>query len=83
MKVKNGEPSEAQMLAAHIKSGGAGGLDERSATIQRSHRFPAHLLKQIEQMARASNRSTSFIINQLLNCGLEAVNKELSGDSND
>lgn len=48
------------------------------AAIQRSHRFPASIFWQIENMAKMADVSISTIINQLLECGLEAVKENLS-----
>ena len=47
------------------------------ATVQRSHRFPLGLFLQIENMARMGGVPVSLIINQLLECGLDAVLHEL------
>lgn len=48
------------------------------AAIQRSHRFPASIFWQIENMARMADVSVSTIINQLLECGLDAVKENLA-----
>ena len=69
------EPSKAEFLASLIT--GNASLGQHTATIQRSHRFPAHLFWQIENMARMGGVPISLIINQVLECGLDAVIKEL------
>ncbi len=50
------------------------------ATVQRSHRFPAHLFFQIENMARIGDVPVSLIINQIIECGLDAVMSQLPED---
>lgn len=72
------EPTPAEMLASLLKRNA--GLEQVTATVQRSHRFPAHTFIQIENMARMANVAVSVIINQLLECGLQAVHQELSED---
>ncbi len=47
------------------------------ATVQRSHRFPLAIFLKIENMARMGGVPVSLIINQLLECGLDAVLREL------
>ena len=69
------EPTKAEMLAALVS--GNVNMSGADATIQRSHRFPVHLFIQIENMSRAAEVPVSVIINQLLECGLEAVRQEL------
>jgi len=50
------------------------------ATVQRSHRFPLHLFVQIENMARMGGVPVSLIINELIECCLDAVKQELPED---
>lgn len=69
------EPSKADFLAELLQGSATYGAS--STTVQRSHRFPMHLFIQIENMARMGNVPVSLIINQLLECGLEAVFKKL------
>lgn len=52
-------------------------MSQSMATVQRSHRFPLHLFVQIENMARMGGVPVSLIINELIECGLEAVKQEL------
>lgn len=73
---ENDEPSKAQFLASLLH--GSGSMEAISSTVQRSHRFPLHLMLQIENMAEKAGVPVSLIINQLLECGLEAVSKELT-----
>jgi hypothetical protein len=68
-------PTSAEMLASLV-TGNASMIDHQ-ATVQRSHRFPLYLFIQIENMSRAADVPVSVIINQLIECGLEAVRKEL------
>ena len=75
MKNENHEPSEAQILASILT--GSGSTSYVGAAVQRSHRFPYHLFIQIENMAKVADASVSAIINQLIECGLESVKKEL------
>jgi hypothetical protein len=72
------EPSKAEMLAALV----AGTADESYSTvsIQRSHRFPLLLFIQIENLAKQANVPVSVIINELIECGLEALREELPED---
>ncbi|WP_139326293.1 hypothetical protein [Azonexus hydrophilus] len=76
MDYENDEPSKAKFLASLLH--GSGSMDAISSTVQRSHRFPLHLMLQIENMAEQAGVPVSLIINQLLECGLEAVSKELT-----
>jgi hypothetical protein len=69
------EPTKAEFLADLLQ--GSATYGSTMATVQRSHRFPMHIFIQIENMARMGNVPVSLIINQLLECGLEAVIKEL------
>ena len=69
------KPSKAEFLADMLQGSATYGAS--MATVQRSHRFPMHIFIQIENMARMGNVPVSLIINQLLECGLEAVIKEL------
>lgn len=67
--------TDAQILAGIIT--GDLGLSQTMATVQRSHRFPLHIFSQIENMADMAKAPVSVIINELLECGLESVKKEL------
>jgi len=69
------EPTKAEMLAALVS--GNASISSSGATIQRSHRFPLYLFIQIENMSRAAEVPVSVIINQLIECGMEAVRQEL------
>lgn len=71
-------PSKAEFLA-DLLSGNAS-FGSVGASVQRSHRFPLHLFIQIENMARIGGVPVSLIINQLLECGLDAVLHELPED---
>jgi hypothetical protein len=78
MSAAKHEPSEAEMLAMLItRSVDYGHV---MATVQRSHRFPVHLLAQMESMARMGQVPVSVIINQVIECGLEAVKERLPPD---
>lgn len=72
------EPTKAEFLAGLIQ--GSANINSTMATVQRSHRFPLYIFVQIENMARMGNVPVSLIINQLLECGLDAVLKELPED---
>ena len=69
------EPTKAEVLAGLITRQARTSIV--TATVQRSHRFPLHLMVQIENMAELAGSPVSLIINELLECGLEAVRKEL------
>lgn len=71
-------PSPAEILAGLVL--GTAALTQSEATVQRSHRFPLVLFKQIENMARMGGVPVSLIINQLIECGLVAVKHELPED---
>lgn len=71
-------PSKAEFLAGLVT--GTAAMSQSMATVQRSHRFPLHLFVQIENMARMGGVPVSLIINELLECGLEAVKQELPED---
>ncbi|MBX9917994.1 MAG: hypothetical protein E6Q59_01625 [Nitrosomonas sp.] len=75
MSDENYLPTKAECLAGLVT--GTAKQEFKTASVQRSHRFPLHLFLQIENLARISNVSVSVIINELLECGLEALNKEL------
>jgi hypothetical protein len=68
-------PSEAEILASIVS--GHGSHSYLGGAVQRSHRFPLHLFTQIENMARVAGVPVSAIINQLIECGLEAVKPKL------
>lgn len=68
-------PSKAEFLSQLIT--GDAGMESRSASVQRSHRFPLHIYTQIENLARIGKMPASVVINELLECGLEALIKEL------
>ena len=68
-------PSKAEFLAGLVT--GSASMSQSMATVQRSHRFPVHLFVQIENMARMGGVPVSLIINELIECGLEAVKEEL------
>lgn len=78
MSVQGQNISEAQILASLIKRSGK--AEKLSVTVQRSHRFPAHIFTKIENMARMSDVSVSMIINQLLEVGIESVYKNLTDE---
>ncbi len=69
------EPTQAEILASIVTGRGTSGY--MGAAVQRSHRFPYHLFLQIENMANAGGVPVSIIINQLIECGLEAVKGKL------
>lgn len=67
--------NKAEFFAQLIK--GEASQEMRIASVQRSHRFPLHIFTQIENLARIGEMPVSAVINQLLECGLEAIEKEL------
>lgn len=71
-------PSKVEMLASLIA--GTANQSHTMATVQRSHRFPLHIFTQIEKLALRANVPISVIINELIECGLDAVKKELPPD---
>lgn len=71
-------PSKAEFLAGLVT--GSAAMSQSMTTVQRSHRFPLHLFVQIENMARMGGVPVSLIINELIECGLEAVKQELPED---
>lgn len=75
MTDERNEPTNAEFLADLLQ--GRATYGSSTVTVQRSHRFPMHIFIQIENMARMGNVPVSLIINQLLECGLDAVFKEL------
>lgn len=72
------ELTEAKMLARTLI--GNAEMGSITASVQRSHRFPLHVIAKIENMAKMAGSSTSFMINRTLEAGLEAVFKELPED---
>lgn len=71
-------PTKAEFLAGLVT--GSASMSQSVATVQRSHRFPVHLFVQIENMARMGGVPVSLIINELIECGLDAVKNELPDD---
>lgn len=71
-------PLKAEFLAGLVT--GSSSMSQSMATVQRSHRFPVHLFVQIENMARMGGVPVSLIINELIECGLDAVKEELPED---
>ncbi|SDG73116.1 hypothetical protein [Propionivibrio dicarboxylicus] len=69
------EPTAASLLAAMVM--GSASIGGVVASVQRSHRFPLPEFIQIENLARMSEVSVSQIINQLIECGLDAVKSKL------
>lgn len=69
-------PTKVEMLASLIT--GTASVSSSMASVQRSHRFPMHVLAQIENMARMGGVPVSLVINELLDIGIEAVMKELT-----
>ena len=69
------KPSKAELLANLVT--GNGSMSQAGAAVQRSHRFPLHIFIQIENMAKMAGVPVSVCINELLDCGLEAVRKKL------
>jgi hypothetical protein len=72
------EPSKAEMFAALVT--GHGESAYTMASVQRSHRFPVHVFAQIENLAKMGGVPVSMIINELLDCGLDALKAELSDE---
>lgn len=72
------EPTKAQMLAGIVR--GSASMEEMYASVLRSHRFPFEIFIQIENLASIAQVPVSVIINQLLECGLESVAKELPNE---
>jgi predicted DNA-binding protein len=75
MTNEEGRPSKAEILASLIT--GNGNQSHAMATVQRSHRFPLHLFVQMENLAKHANVPVSLIINELIECGLDALKQEL------
>lgn len=75
MSDDNYQPTKAEFLAGLVT--GSMSMESKMASVQRSHRFPLHIYIQIENLAQIGNVPVSVIINELLECGLEALSKEL------
>ncbi|PTQ78878.1 hypothetical protein C8R26_101194 [Nitrosomonas oligotropha] len=75
MSIRDDLPNKAEFLAQLIT--GDAGMEGRTVSVQRSHRFPLHIYTQIENLARIGKMPASVVINELLECGLEALIKEL------
>ena len=69
------EPSKAQQLAA-ILSGNAT-TAYRTATVQRSHRFPIHEFMLIENLAKIADCSVAAMINQVIAVGIDSLYEHL------
>jgi hypothetical protein len=78
MSNKEYEPSKVEMLASLVI--GSGKQSHVMETVQRSHRFPLFLFLQIENLAKHAKVPASVIINELIDCGLEALRQELPED---
>ena len=72
------EPSKAEMLASLVT--GHGDTAYTMVSVQRSHRFPVLMFAQIENLAKMGGVPVSMIINELLDCGLDALKAELSDE---
>ncbi len=79
MNTENYTPSKTEFLVDLLT--GDASYSSSGATVQRSHRFPMGIFLQIENMARMGGVPASLVINQLLECGLEAVLKQLPEDT--
>jgi predicted DNA-binding protein len=75
MNTKPNELSNADILASIVR--GSGKYGQAGGSIQRSHRFPVEMFARIENLADMGGVSVSLIINQLLACGIEAVEAKL------
>ncbi len=75
MTIDKEEPTKAEMLAGLVTR--TASTKHVLATVQRSHRFPVHIFTKIENLARIGGVPVSLIINELLECGLEALDKAL------
>ncbi len=73
------EITGAQFLADMLNRSAS--IQANVASIQRSHRFPTHTFFKIENMAKMADVSVATIINQLIECGIESVYKELDEES--
>lgn len=78
MSTKKKMPSNAEILASLVT--GHSEIAYAMASVQRSHRFPVHVFAQIENLAKMGGVPVSMIINQLLDCGLDALKAELSSE---
>ena len=72
------DPSKIEMLASLVT--GHGESTYVMASVQRSHRFPVNVFAQIENLAKMGGVPVSMIINELLDCGLDALKAELSDE---
>ncbi|MGC2456696.1 MAG: hypothetical protein WA435_01715 [Gallionellaceae bacterium] len=78
MAAEKYEPTKPELFARLVM--GHLNMFEGAATVQRSHRFPVYYFNQIENLGHIARVPISVIINQLIDCGLEAVKKELPKD---
>ena len=65
------DPPKAAQLAAILLGNASTG--SRTATVQRSHRFPLHHFTQIENMAKMANCSVAAMINQVIEVGIDSL----------
>lgn len=72
------EPSKAAQLAAVLSGNASTGY--RSATVQRSHRFPLHQFMLIENMAKIADCSVAAMINQVIEVGIDSLYEHLPSE---
>ncbi len=74
-RTPEGEPTQAHVIAGMLM--GTATTDMMGATLQRSHRFLAPHLFEMENMATKTKLPTSTLINLVVEAGLEAIRAHL------
>lgn len=72
-------PTQAEHLASILKGRATASL--KSASVQRSHRFPLYDFIRIENMAKMADCTVAAMINQVLSVGIEALYEHLDEDA--
>lgn len=79
MARKNEEPTNADMIAALVA--GTATIEVKTLLRPINYRIPLHVLATVDAMAEAAGKSRNFMLTELLQLGVEAVEKALPTDA--
>lgn len=74
----NEHPTNVQMLAALVA--GTATIEVNTVLRPINYRIPLHVLASVDAMAEAAGKSRNFMLNELLELGVEAVQKALPSE---
>ena len=78
MPRKNEEPTNVDMIAALVA--GTATIEVKTLLRPINYRIPLHVLATVDAMAEAAGKSRNFMLTELLQLGVEAVEKALPAD---